>query len=134
MTKLESRYPRGLLGKPFGKGFVAGLLLAVFLIGGTAWAQTYNTFGFGLQSCGSWTAAAKKEPGVGIDVMRFAYTGWISGFLTAYGWWVEDGSGPVSNLSNIEGPLAWIDKYCQENPLKAVDAAAAQLIHAIKAN
>ena len=57
---------------------------------------------------------------------------WVSGYLTAYSLWVEEGSGPV-NKSQLAGAWAWMDNYCQENPLKHVGEAAEQLIYAIKA-
>ncbi len=126
LTKLESRDTRGLLSKLFGKGTVA-LLLAVFLIGGTAQAFEYQIFGLGTQSCGSWTAA-KEEDGW----MRIAYHAWVAGYLTAYSAWEEKGSGPVSDENTVEGALAWVDNYCQVSPLRSVADAAQIVIHAIK--
>jgi len=131
LTKLETRDTRGLLGKLFGKGSVAALILAVLLIGGTAWALQpggYKVFGHGSQSCGSWTAAKEEK-----EYKQITFRSWANGYLTAYSLWVEnDYLGPVSN-SDGAGAWAWIDNYCQENPLKSVAKAAVQLIHAIKA-
>ena len=107
--------------------YVMALLLAVFLIGsGTAWG--YSAFGNGATSCGAWTEA--KAEASGRD--RRIYHAWVNGYLTAYGFWVEDRSSPLS-LIEPKGALAWIDNYCQENPLKAVAHAARMLIDAIKA-
>ncbi len=122
----ESRDPRGLLGKLFGKGTVVALLLSVLLIG-SGTAREYSVFGTATKTCGSWTEA--KEANLG---KRVIFHEWINGYMTAYSLWVEDGSGPV-NDSEGPGNWAWIDNYCQENPLKTVADAAWWLIDAIKA-
>ncbi len=117
----------GLLGKLFGKGSAAALLLAVFLISGTAWA-TYNSYGVGNASCGAWTEDKKTE---GASYWQKAE--WIFGYLTAYSRWVEGPVlGPVGK-SDVSGTRAWVDNYCQENPLELVAEAAEQLIGAIEA-
>ena len=126
LTKLESRDTRGLLGKLFGKGTVAALLIAVLLISGTAWAQ-YTAFGGGRESCGRWTEQKNAARGA-----RVQFEQWLGGYLTAYSFWVEKGSGPVSYGDHV-GALAWLDNYCQEKPLKNVAYAAERLIYAIRA-
>ena len=121
---LCNRDTQGLLGKLFGKGSAAAVLLAVFLIGGTAWAQ-YTNFGAGIESCAEWTWQKNVMP-------RLQFKEWLGGYLTAYSFWVEKGSGPVSDGDHV-GAIAWIDNYCQEKPLKYLDQAAEQLINAIRA-
>jgi len=152
LTILETRDTRGLLGKLFGKGSdrerqaqrqaqdlgklfgkgtVAAVLLAVFLISGTAWALQpgeYKIRGSGSQSCGSWTAA--KEKG---NWDRVVFLSWVGGYLTAYSRWVEkDYRGSVTT-SDSEGAWAWVDNYCRDNPLDNVALAASELILALKA-
>ena len=124
----ESRDTRGLLGKLFGKGSAAALLLAVFLISGTAAGFQYYAFGSGLDSCGSWTAAKEAESYKKQAIFR----SWIEGYMTAYSRWVERGSGPVGATLS-PGAWAWVDNYCQDNPLESVGDAAEQMIDAIKA-
>ena len=85
-------------------------------------------YGVGHESCGRWTEDKKTD-----GPAYWQMTSWLNGYLTAYGWWVEGGSGPMSNNSSTHGPIAWVDNYCQENPLKSVAAAAEQLIVAIGA-
>ncbi len=102
----------------------ASALLAMILIGGTAWAD-YKAYGLGAESCGSWTEIRDAQAGRGTTQQ------WVAGYLTAYSMWVEDGSGPVTR-GDIAGPLAWINNYCQENPLKPVAEAAERLIFAIR--
>ena len=136
LTKLESRNTRGLLSKLFGKGSVAAVLLAVFLIGGTAWARehTYAVTVFGVDgvSCGNWTEQKTARPTPGrSSIKRLQFEQWLGGYLSAYSLWVERGSGPVNNSEHV-GAIAWIDNYCQENPLKNLAWAAEQLIYAIE--
>jgi len=126
LTKLETRDTRGLLGKLFGRGTVAALLLAVFLIGGTAWAQQYTVFGYGTQSCGRWTAEKEKDA-----VDRDIFHSWVTGYMTAYSKWVEKTQDSPVNSSDPIGAFAWIDNYCKEHPLDNVDGAAEQLIYTI---
>ena len=120
LTKLESRDTRGLLGKLFGRGTAAALLIAVLLISGTASARVFHV---GKTSCAAWTGAT--------DWRRLAFHSWVAGYMTAYSRWVEDGGpGPVSK-SDLTGPWAWIDNYCQENPDKSVSQATEKMILAI---
>ena len=107
---------------------IAAALLAVSPIGRTAGAADYTNFGQGTLSCGTWTEEKEKDS----SGRQFFHT-WITGYMTAYSRWVEDGSGPVSEADN-SGAWAWIDNYCQENPLKKVANAAEQLIYEIEAN
>jgi len=111
-----------------GKASAAALVIAVLLIGGTAWAAQYTIRGAGTKSCGSWTAAKEKD-----GWARVSYHAWVQGYLTAYSLWVEKGSGPVSAETDNDGALAWVDKYCQANPLNDVADAAQIVITAIKA-
>ncbi len=122
-----------LLGKLFGKGSVAALLLAVFLIGGTAWAQ-YTAFGVVRESCVRWTQVKNVAPPAGQQstTARLQFESWLGGYMTAYSFWVEKGSGAVSDGTHV-GAIAWIDNYCQEHPLERVAEAAKQLIFAIRA-
>ena len=106
--------------------YVVALLLAVFLISGTAWAQEYNKIrGLGYASCEDWTNGR-------LTSARDEWDQWLYGYLTAYSVWVDKSPGPVSKANN-DRPLTWIDLYCQENPLEKVADAAELLIFAIKA-
>ncbi len=129
LAMLERRDASGRLGKLIGMGSVAALLLAAFLIGGTAWA--YTGFGSGIKSCESWVAAKEEHYAV---AKRARFHGWTSGYLTAYSLWVEQGSGPVSSRNSSVGAWAWIDAYCNDHPKTTVAAAAEQLILSLKDN
>ena len=105
---------------------LAAVLLAVFLIGGTAWAGEHRIFGAGENSCGSWNAAAKNS------WRQIVLHEWLNGYLTANSLWLEGGSGPVTKTEPA-GAWAWIDNYCQEKPLESVAKAVMELIFAIRA-
>ena len=55
---------------------------------------------------------------------------WVGGYITAYSRCVEVGSGPVSS-GDVVGSWAWINNYCQENPLNKLTTAAELMIYAI---
>ena len=122
----KHRKPNSLLSRAFGRPAVTGVLLAVFLISGTAWAGEYRIFGAGEKSCGSWIAAEENS------WKQIVLHEWLNGYLTANSLWFESGSGPVSK-TDPRGAWAWIDNYCQEKPLESVANAAVELIFAIQA-
>ena len=126
LTVLESRDARSMLGRFFGRGSVTALLLAAFLVSGTAWA--YTGFGAGIKTCESWVDAKEEYYAV---AKRARFHGWTSGYLTAYSLWVEQGSGPVSSRNSSKSAWAWIDNYCKENPNKTVATAAEHLIQSL---
>ena len=119
--------------------YVMALLLAVFLISGTAWAllpTEYIIFGKGTLSCERWTESAKTARAGARRAQELLYEteAWIFGYLTAYARWVEDGSGPVTNASPTGYDIVpWIDNYCQDHPHDLVFDATENLIDAIKA-
>ena len=115
----------------FDRSSAAAALLAVFLIGGTAWAQ-FKAYSAGVESCGFWTKTTNDPSAGTLGSPKSSFVQWTGGYLSAYSQWVEEGSGPVSD-SDMHSAVAWIDNYCQENPLEAVGTAAIALIHAIKA-
>ena len=86
--------------------YVAALLLAVFLISGTVWAVEvgegqYRIWGSGNSSCGEWTSSKEKS-----DQGRYwQLSDWMLGYLTAYGLWVEIGTGAVTRTDDFGGLL-----------------------------
>jgi len=131
----QRRKPNRPPSRLFGRLTVTtGVLLAVILVillSGPALSQeTYMVFGTGTISCGAWTKDRTDA-----SVKSWQAEQWVSGYITAYNFWVEDEGGPVNRLpADGYGPIAWIDNYCQENPLEAVATAAAQMIYAIRDN
>ncbi len=125
LTKLESRDKQGLLGKLFGRGSAAAVLLAVFLISGTAWAE-YSVRGLGIDSCARWTNSMKH------DFAKFEHMlSWVNGYVTAYSLFVEDGVGPVTE-SDLGDAFISIDKYCLDNPSKIIASAAEHFVYELR--
>jgi hypothetical protein len=84
------------------------------------WGQ--HMAGIGLSSCGSWTRV-RREPDLPIALME---TQWVVGYLSGQAnlfRGVEGGFDPLNNTDGA-GVWAWIDNYCQANPLKQVWEAA----------
>jgi hypothetical protein len=76
-----------------------------------------QVLGAGSQSCGQWV----EERGTD-SYAELVHTSWVTGYLTGY----QDG-GPVSltdqQTSDNAARSAWLDNYCQANPLDNLLAA-----------
>jgi len=68
----------------------------------------------GGSSCGEWVKNRKED-----DWISLANQTWISGFITAFNDFVPDVYSILGNTDKDSVHL-WMDKYCQENPLKSV--------------
>ena len=79
--------------------------------------------GYGNQSCGKWTADRKGNS-------WHQGVAWVNGYLTAYEYHGELGSKTWGKAYGEAG-WAWIDNYCQENPLSNVHTATMKLILAL---
>lgn len=86
-------------------------------------AKAYTAAGYGLQSCGTWTAARKEPDSAAAD----AYEGWVMGFFSGVGWEGPQNIDPL-NGTDAEGVWAWIDNYCAANPLIKIDEATAAFV------
>jgi len=114
--------------------YVVALLLAVFLISGTAWAQRERmvlVLAPGQLSCGAWSEA--KENGED-TLKRQLFLTWVNGYLTAYSRWGDEGFGVVSSLPDAIGAHSWIDLYCQTDPTEAVADVVQRLIFWLEAH
>jgi hypothetical protein len=97
--------------------FVCVTLAAVLMTDGTLEAEAYTSIGAGAESCGAWTSARHTRS---FQVMQ-----WALGFLSGVGFVGRDSADPLRGM-DAEGVWAWIDNYCQANPIKdVVDAAEA---------
>ena len=93
--------------------------------------QHYIGGGVGSVVCPSFTSslATAKVKGVGsVGYWRetSAFTHYISGFQTAYNLQTNDTCDIFGNFTN-EQLLAWLDNYCQANPLEKFGAAVISL-------
>lgn len=84
-----------------------------------------QTYGFpGNDSCGDWTENRKNRS---TQVLE----GWVLGFVTAANTYGEN-DGLLGVGSGATGMLAWVDKYCADNPLDTVLTASAKLVIELK--
>ncbi len=99
------------------------LILAVLLVGCVS-AQGYTNYGPGVRPCGQWIAEREDN---------YQYAGWLQGWVSAAGAYGAaeflgyNKSGDLAE-SGTEAMEAWVDKYCRENPLEPIRAAAEALV------
>jgi len=89
------------------------ITVAVLMMTETAVAQpTYTSIG---SSCGTWIAMRRDRRALGGEQ-------WVLGFLSGVGFLgVADGWNLLKGV-DANGVWAWIDNYCQANPLKDLAA------------
>ncbi len=98
-------------------------LAASALASNSASAEPISGLGTGSASCPKWLDEGKHE-NEGSELgraMRFGMTEWAEGWLTAAAFFMQR-----NVLKNHSGPelRAKIDKYCEANPDRDVEAAA----------
>ncbi len=87
--------------------------------------QTEGIFAYepGMNGCGKYLQD-RRVPNRATD---FQYASWMLGFITGYNTW---GNGKqISRALPADTLLAYIDKYCRENPLQSVMMGTAALIN-----
>lgn len=101
------------------------IMVAVLLPSvGSLQAQSGRTiYGVGTDSCGAWTAARKTAN-------WFDRGQWLLGYVSAVNTWATT----PPRKTDAQAMLAWVDNFCQANPLKDTDDAAAALIFELGAN
>lgn len=82
-------------------------------------AQNVFVLGLGSNSCGKWLEG-KTSPNA-----RFAYRSWVSGFLTGVNWHT---TGRQATVPDADAAVAFVDRYCENNPLLNISSAAAALV------
>lgn len=99
------------------------IALALLLTCGTASSQQHWTgYGLGAQGCGKYIEQ-RRTPNKSYD----SFVGqWFYGFLSAYNYY---GPSPqVTREVDQETVLAYLDKYCRENPLASTSVGALELV------
>jgi hypothetical protein len=78
--------------------------------------------GSGTASCGTWTQARKAQSTISSLLAQ-----WVAGYLSSAN--VNDSSpSDILKDQDYDGLMAWVDKYCQENPLDVIGTAAQKLL------
>ena len=82
---------------------------------------------FGIASCGTWLEARTNRDDSN-DIRFDEAAGWISGFLSAYNWYLRPQHGDVVSGTDREGLYAWLDGYCRKNPTTVFFKAVVDLV------
>ena len=82
-------------------------------------AQIVLLSGIGTSSCGKWLDA-KASP-----VARAAYRNWVLGFVSGANWYTP---GSQAKFPDAEAAVAFMDNYCENNPLHIVGFGASALV------
>lgn len=102
---------------------LAIVALVVLQAGAPAGAQsvrsTFTVNGVGNLSCGQVLAAAKSAPG------RMEVSDWVNGFITGYNYY---NNGQLVTPPDSDTEIAFIDVYCQTNPLSNIVAGVVSLV------
>ena len=119
-------------------GIVVALLLAAPVpVAAAELGNAIMNMSPGDSSCGHWT----NERGVAGRGLSISVTqegmplvemeGWVRGYITAMNYWViprdRDGIRNLTEGTDTEGIMAWIDNYCAAHPLDLLDDATMAL-------
>lgn len=103
------------------------------LLSASAQAQTLrplkemNFYGYpDHDSCGDWTLNRANR-----GTRTQALEGWVLGFVTGANFY-GSGDGKTGADTNSTGMLAWVDRYCAENPLDDIVEASVKLVIELK--
>ena len=92
-------------------------------------ASTIFVAGEGTLACGTYLEERRKQDN---DSQEYVYATWVGGFLTAANYYFPTKA--MRTLPNSATVLAYLDKYCRENPLKLLVNGAVKLDQDIKAD
>ena len=84
--------------------------------------------GSGSASCGQYIDDRSKRS----DILDLVYGSWVNGFLSSGNIYRFSAGKPMIALPDPSSMLAYIDKYCMNNPLKSVFEGAIELNHDIE--
>jgi hypothetical protein len=93
--------------------------LVVVALGMHTDAEAFRVVGVGTSSCGTWTVHRRALT----SPEWFTDSAWVAGFLSGIGFVGEGGDDPLHGL-DANAVDAWIDNYCQANPLDDIETAA----------
>lgn len=93
-------------------------MLAIWPAKGWGW----RVIGTGAVSCGTWTSDRRTPNGT----LAFMDGQWVLGFLSGQAELSATAGGTLDPLKDMDaqGVWAWVDNYCQANPLKQIWEAA----------
>ncbi len=95
------------------------LLLAATAANAQVGDDNVWVLGSGTISCGKWLEEKGNKS------LRAQRMQWLLGYVTAYNW---SNTSRQAQLQDGQGALAFVDRYCSNNPLHTVVVAASALI------
>jgi len=104
------------------------VLCFTFATPATARDKDGNYSAQGPPSCGVWIHDRKED-----GWEHVANAAWISGYITAYNIQTP-GVYSILGSTDMESVRLWMDKYCQENPLKKLNNGMIVLTHELLPN
>jgi hypothetical protein len=97
-------------------------ILAPMYWANAASADQAIIMGDGGESCGAWTAR-KSNP-----VTEAARNQWVFGYISGFNVYTAPRGGDITQGTDWQGVVAWMDNYCRTYPLDTIQAAALNLI------
>lgn len=101
------------------KNLIAILVLST---AGTAFAQGVAVKGIGTFSCGKYLQLRAERS----EAQNSVFVSWVWGYMAAFN--MESRTPTKPDLPDEPSTLAYVDKYCRENPLETVLGATNTLI------
>jgi hypothetical protein len=99
-------------------------LATVILVASCAPGSSQIVVGDGTQSCGSWSLE-RPPGGHGVSASGVAMFSWILGYLSGAN--VNQKGSDFIRQTDSAGILAWMNNYCQKNPLNKIYQGADEL-------
>jgi len=101
--------------------WILPLVLLTAFLPSMSQADPYLVYGYGTQSCGWWIEERKNDSSQASNA-----EGWITGFISGYQY-----SGYALPNTDLSAMSAFVDNWCQENPLEGIGTAAGHLVDAL---
>ena len=111
------------------KRMIGKAVALLFVLGTVSPASARTIMGEGVASCGAWTETARERREK--PFKRTLHETWLLGYLSG----VNAAFVETDFLTKADAPAitAWIDNYCQTNPLETIQRASNELIRALQA-
>jgi hypothetical protein len=108
---------------------VGAVVATMVVFGETRAQEVIDVFGVGSDSCGSWLHHAQKQDAYNRDAST-----WLAGYLTANNQRLMAAGLPatVGHGTDVASGTAWMNQYCQANPLNHVVEAAWALVQELE--
>jgi hypothetical protein len=117
---------------------VSVLILVGLVISGPVRGADRNKewIGYGMLSCGEYLDAYSRTTFTGSKMTgphdMFQAYGWVSGSLSYYNAFVENGKDSILGSMSVNDALKWIGSWCRDNPQKTLPDAVSALIYKLK--